>query len=262
MERKGFIGGSDAVKIMNGDWLELWQIKTGVKEPDDLSSNLAVQLGSYTEDFNLSWFEKENNCVLSNHQSEFEISSGRIVPLVGTIDAMWNGQIVEAKHTNSFFNMDKMLEIYMPQLQFYMYVADADAAHLSVIFGNSKYECCKVNRDPSYIAAMMDMVNEFCKYVVSHIEPVGIDVPDAPSINKIPVDDMVKRDGSTDNMFMDRVVTYINGYEHNRTFENAKKDLKDMMADNEREIFCDQLSVRRDKRGSVRIYIRNQKEAK
>jgi len=106
------------------------------------------------------------------------------------------------------------------------------------------------------------MVNEFCKYVVSHIEPVGIDVPDAPSINKIPVDDMVKRDGSTDNMFMDRVVTYINGYEHNRTFENAKKDLKDMMADNEREIFCDQLSVRRDKRGSVRIYIRNQKEAK
>ncbi len=82
MERKGFIGGSDAVKIMNGDWLELWQIKTGVKEPDDLSSNLAVQLGSYTEDFNLSWFEKENNCVLSNHQSEFEISSGRIVPFV------------------------------------------------------------------------------------------------------------------------------------------------------------------------------------
>ena len=29
MERKGFIGGSDCVKIMNGDWLELWQIKTG-----------------------------------------------------------------------------------------------------------------------------------------------------------------------------------------------------------------------------------------
>ncbi len=27
MNRKGFIGGSDAVKIMRGEWLELWKIK-------------------------------------------------------------------------------------------------------------------------------------------------------------------------------------------------------------------------------------------
>jgi hypothetical protein len=70
MERKGFIGGSDCVKIMNGDWLELWQIKTGRVDPDDLSRNIAVQLGSWTEDFNLKWFEHEHDCVLSNHQHE------------------------------------------------------------------------------------------------------------------------------------------------------------------------------------------------
>ena len=29
MNRVGFIGGSDCVKIMQGDWLELWKIKTG-----------------------------------------------------------------------------------------------------------------------------------------------------------------------------------------------------------------------------------------
>ena len=33
MERKGFIGGSDCVQIMQGNWLDLWQIKTGRKEP-------------------------------------------------------------------------------------------------------------------------------------------------------------------------------------------------------------------------------------
>ena len=27
MERKGFIGGSDCTKIMEGYWLELWQDK-------------------------------------------------------------------------------------------------------------------------------------------------------------------------------------------------------------------------------------------
>ena len=54
MERRGFIGGSDAVKIMNGDWIELWEIKTGRIKSPDLSKNLAVQMGILTEDFNIS----------------------------------------------------------------------------------------------------------------------------------------------------------------------------------------------------------------
>jgi len=64
---------------------------------------------------------------------------------------------------------------------------------------------------------------------------------------------MVMRDASRDNAFVDAAITYINGYEHNRVFENAKKDLKAMVADNEREVYCDQLTIRRDKRGSLRI---------
>ena len=78
MERKGFIGGSDCVKIMQGNWLELWQIKTGLVESDDLSRNLAVQLGSYTEDFNLEWFEIEYDCILSNLQHEYELQIGTV----------------------------------------------------------------------------------------------------------------------------------------------------------------------------------------
>ena len=59
MDRTGFIGGSDCVKIMQGRWLELWQQKTGRSEPEDLSRNIAVQLGIWTEDFNIKWFEHE-----------------------------------------------------------------------------------------------------------------------------------------------------------------------------------------------------------
>ena len=36
MERKGFIGGSDCTKIMEGYWLELWKVKTGREEPESL----------------------------------------------------------------------------------------------------------------------------------------------------------------------------------------------------------------------------------
>jgi len=68
---------------------------------------------------------------------------------------------------------------------------------------------------------------------------------------------MVMRDAAQDNQFVDAAVTYIQGYQHSRVFENAKKDLKAMVLPSEREVYCDQLSVRRDKRGSLRIVITN-----
>ena len=149
MERKGFIGGSDCVKIMQGEWLKLWQIKTGRVESDDLSDNIAVQLGIHTEDFNLGWFEKQYNCVLSHHQSESEEMIGN-VPAKGTIDAKWNDAIIEAKHTNSYNNMDSVIEFYMPQIQMYAHMADAKGAYLSVIFGNNKWEGAYVSYNEEY----------------------------------------------------------------------------------------------------------------
>ena len=47
-DRRSFIGGSDARTIMGDDesaLLRLWREKRGEVEPEDLSSNLIVQLG-------------------------------------------------------------------------------------------------------------------------------------------------------------------------------------------------------------------------
>jgi predicted phage-related endonuclease len=57
-ERRQFIGGSDARIIMGSDesvLIRLWQEKRGEVEPEDLSSNLIVQLGAATEALNRSW---------------------------------------------------------------------------------------------------------------------------------------------------------------------------------------------------------------
>ena len=59
-ERRYFIGGSDARIIMGQDegaLVRLWRQKRGETEPEDLSANLLVQLGSATEDLNRRWFE-------------------------------------------------------------------------------------------------------------------------------------------------------------------------------------------------------------
>lgn len=65
-EQKAFrrqgIGGSDANIIMGGDRekiLRLWREKRGEIEPEDLSDVLPVQMGVWTEPFNIMWFEKQ-----------------------------------------------------------------------------------------------------------------------------------------------------------------------------------------------------------
>jgi len=249
MERKGFIGGSDCVKIMQGEWLELWQIKTGRIESDNLSENIAVQLGIHTESFNLAWFEKQRNCLLHDHQKSIFTEIG-IVPAKGMVDAMWKNSIVEAKHTNALSNMDIIIERYMPQLQLYCHLAESDGVYLSVIFGNNKWESVYVRRDEEYFNSMWAVVSDFWGYVLRDEEPIGIDTPKV-SIDKIAVDEMVKRDASSDNEF----IFYAHEYKQNKTaakaFETAKTNLKQMVADNEREVYCDLLTIKRSKNGSL-----------
>ena len=63
LDRRGFIGGSDARIIMGSDeaaLIRLWREKRGEAEPEDLSGNLIVQLGAATEDLNRAWYERNS----------------------------------------------------------------------------------------------------------------------------------------------------------------------------------------------------------
>ena len=60
-DRRSFIGGSDARVIMGSDeamLVRLWREKRGEVDPEDLSDNLIVQLGTVTEDLNRRWYER------------------------------------------------------------------------------------------------------------------------------------------------------------------------------------------------------------
>ena len=61
LNRRRFIGGSDARVIMGSDeaaLLRLWREKRGEADSEDLSDNLIVQLGLVTEPLNRHWFER------------------------------------------------------------------------------------------------------------------------------------------------------------------------------------------------------------
>ncbi len=69
--RRAFIGGSDAKIIMGDDeatLLRLWREKRGELEPEDLSDNLIVQLGTVTEDLNRRWYERNTGQTIKHVQ--------------------------------------------------------------------------------------------------------------------------------------------------------------------------------------------------
>ena len=71
--RCSFIGGSDARIIMGDDeaaLVRLWQEKRGEVEPEDLSGELVVQLGTVTEQLNRHWYEKNTGQAVTDVQRQ------------------------------------------------------------------------------------------------------------------------------------------------------------------------------------------------
>jgi len=262
--RMGFIGGSDAVKIMSGDWYDLWQEKTGKAEPKDLSDQFNVQLGTYTEEFNIAWFEQEYNLQVLAFQHEVSTTIDG-VPFKATLDGVLKEDGVdvglECKHTSSFRKFDDILAYYTPQIQLYMKVAKLDKMYLSVIFGN-QWECKLIERNDDEWNRMLPILQDFWNHVEKDIPPQA-DMPNElpTGVQHMTIDNMVARDASKDNHFVELQHTYISNVDQSKAFEDAKKELKSLIKPNEREVFTDKLSIKRNKRGALTIHIKEINDA-
>src|ERR1700680_4021896 len=100
IHRRTFIGGSDARVIMGddeADLVRLWRQKRGEIEPEDLSNNLIVQLGSVTEELNRQWYERNTGQVISDVQRRVFHPVKRC--MAATLDGMIQstGTVFEAK---------------------------------------------------------------------------------------------------------------------------------------------------------------------
>ncbi len=248
-----YIRGSDMVTLMSGKWNELWKIKTGKIGRVDLSHEFHVLLGVETENFNLMWSQRAFDYEWSA-QKKFQMSYGSI-PFQGTVDGYDKDKhmIIECKHTHGMNTMENMINFYMPQVQFYLYISKAKQCLLSVILGN-KYDAVIIDSSEQYQKEMLTQIKIFWDYVVNNEEPQDMNVATSKSItDNIPINGKTKRDVSKSNSFTEATNAYMMFEETAKKFENAKKQLKEEIKPDEAEIYNDVLSVKRDKRGSVRI---------
>ena len=142
-DRRLFIGGSDARVIMGSDetaLIRLWREKRGEAEPEDLSGNLIVQLGTATEELNRRWYERNAGRRVRDVQRHVKHSA--IPWMAATVDGIVEGTegVFEAKFMLPWsFSEEAAAEKHMAQLQHNMWVTHLRTSVLSIITGGGKW---------------------------------------------------------------------------------------------------------------------------
>ncbi len=153
-DRRSFVGGSDARIVMGNDeaaLLRLWKEKRGELEPEDLSENLLVQLGTVTEPLNRYWFEKNTGQIIADVQKQVFHAIHRW--MAATLDGRVKetGAVFEAKFMLPWnFSAELAATKHMAQLQHNMWVTASRAAVLSIITGGGKWVEMTIPADPLY----------------------------------------------------------------------------------------------------------------
>ena len=162
-DRPTGIGGTDANKLVHGEWLDLYNEKTQVTEPIDLSNVLPVQMGITTEQLNREWFTKQTNMKIDIQMSPIWYNNY----IYGSLDGIVhnNYAVFEAKHTHAFNTSAKkkveFVDKYYPQLQHYMLVSKLPKAYLSIFFGNMLWEYVEVLEDRKFQSMLLKAYKYF-----------------------------------------------------------------------------------------------------
>jgi len=276
ISRDDYIGSSNAKDILDGNWRKLYREKKGLIEREDLSDKFNVQLGTYTEHFHLDWTIRR---MIEAGEIALEIDHGRQkfakpegVNFVGAhIDALVGYESdskspiapVEAKHSSGKRSMDELLEWYMPQVQHHLWCTGAAKGVVSVIQGNVEPERLWIGRSEDWLKVYGAACAKFWQHITNNSEPgttsPGVIMPQAV-IDAIPLNGRIRRCVDTDNMFIDRAHTLIDNEAAARSYESAKKDLKAMMGPDDGELYSEILTLKKDKRGAVRMTIHESRE--
>src|SRR5712671_1088048 len=195
VDRRSFIGGSDARIIMGGDenaLLRLWREKRGEVEPEDLSGNLIVQLGVVTEHLNRHWYERNTGQAIKDVQRRVNhpVIKWMAATLDGVVEA--TGAIFEAKFMLPWsFSEEGAAEKYMAQLQHNMWVTHLRSAVLSIITGGGKWVEITIPMDPLYLSVLVAAEKCFWRCVQAGETPHLINAePPRPRIEAIRIVDM------------------------------------------------------------------------
>lgn len=256
--RKDAIGGSDANIIMSGDekkLLQLWREKRGEAEPEDLSDILAVQMGSFTEPFNVAWFEKNTGLQIIDRGESAQHPEHRFMRC--NLDGRIAGRrfIWEAKHCGTRSTDAEIFARYVPQLTHNTLCDGAEGAFLSAFKGNGDWVMFEYLLDTDYAERLVAAEAAFWDCVRTGKPPCAVEPEPTPK----PVG-VVEYDMSSSNAWAAQAGDFLETKLAADRHEAAKKELKALVPDDASKAFGHGIIVKRDKRGALRFTIEGDQE--
>jgi predicted phage-related endonuclease len=250
-DRRSFIGGSDARIIMGNDetaLVRLWREKRGEVEPEDLSDNLIVQLGTVTEGLNRRWYERNSGHAIKNVQRRIQhpVINWMAATLDGLVDP--GGAVFEAKFMLPWtFSEGAAAEKHMAQLQHNMWVANSKSAVLSIITGGGKWVELTIHADPLYQHLLLTAEKKFWRCVRDGEAPrlFGVEPP-RPRLEAVRMVDM-----SASNSWAEFASTYRGSRPAYLEHEAAKAELKKLIPEDAKEAIGHGVRAKRSKSGAV-----------
>jgi YqaJ-like viral recombinase domain len=250
-DRRSFIGGSDARIVMGNDeapLIQLWREKRGEVEPEDLSGNLVVQLGTATEELNRTWYERNTGRHVTDVQRRVRHSA--IPWMVATLDGTVEGTdaVFEAKFMLPWsFSEEAAAKKYMAQVQHNMWVTHLRSSVLSIITGGGKWVEITIPMDPLYLSVLVSAEKKFWRCVQSGEQPHLINAePPRPRIEAIRIVDM-----SASNSWAEFAALFRNTRSAFLDHERAKSELKALMPEDAREAIGHGVKAKRSRSGAV-----------
>jgi predicted phage-related endonuclease len=251
VDRRSFIGGSDARIIMGNDegaLGRLWREKRGEVEPEDLSDILIVQLGLVTEDLNRQWYERNSGNAIKNVQQRVQhpVLRWMAATLDGVVDG--TGAVFEAKFMLPWtFSEEAAAEKHMAQVQHNMWVTNAKAAVLSIITGGGKWVEITIPADSLYQHLLLTAEKKFWHCVESGEPPrlFGVEPP-RPRIEAVRIVDM-----SASNAWAEYAASFRATKAAYLDHEAAKAELKGLMPEDAKEAIGHGIRGKRSKSGAV-----------
>jgi len=251
IDRRGFIGGSDARIIMapdEGALLRLWREKRGEIEPEDLAGNLIVQLGTVTESLNRRWYERQTGQAVKHIQRRVHhpVHKWMAATLDGMVEGL--GAVFEAKFMLPWsFSEQGALEKHMAQLQHNMWVTGAKTAVLSIITGGGKWVEMTVPSDSLYQHLLITAEKRFWRCIETGERPsvFGVETP------RLLVEAARIVDMSGSNSWAQSGALFRSTRAAFLDHEKAKADLKGLMPEDAKEAFGHGIRGKRSKAGAV-----------
>jgi hypothetical protein len=230
LDRRSFIGGSDARVIMGSDeaaLIRLWREKRGEADPEDLFGNLIVQLGAAAEELNRSWYEPNTGRRVTSSTA----SGTRLFP------GWWRPSTASWREPKPYSKPNSCSPGHSPKRQ----------RLISIITGGGKWVEVTTPMDPLYLSVLVSAEKKFWRCVQSGEAPHLINAePPRPRIEAIRIVDM-----SASNSWAEFAALFRNTRSAFLDHERAKSELKALMPEDAKEAIGHGVKAKRSKSGAV-----------